>query len=153
MKQILIIMALFAGVNAFAQSKPTETAMTAVSSSYFLLDTNTNTQTNYYYSPVNYTAGNVGNFTAQLIATKVSGTVVDTVWLESTVDGSNWNTLDCPCSFAGTTSTTSRTVIADATGAQSVQYHCTGIKAKQIRLKSKTAGTMVVGNKVLYLRD
>lgn len=153
MKQILIIMALFASVNVFAQSKPTETAMTDVSSTYFLLDTNTNTQTNYYYSPVNYTAGNVGNFTAQLIATKVSGTVVDTIWIESTVDGSNWNTLDCPCSFAGTTSTTSRTVIADATGAQSVQYRCTGIKAKQIRLKSKTVGTMVVGNKVLYLRD
>lgn len=146
-------MALFASVSVFAQSKPTETAMTAVSASYYLLDTNTNTQTNYYYSPVNYTAGNNGNFSAQLIATKVSGTVVDTVWLESTIDGSNWNTLECPCSFNGSTSTTSRTVIADAAGAQSVQYRCTGIKAKQVRLKSKTAGTMVVGNKVLYLKD
>ena len=153
MKQILIIMALFASVNVFAQSKPTETAMTAVTSTYYLLDTNTNSETNYYYSPVNYTAGTNGNFSAQLVATKVSGTVVDTVWLESTIDGSNWNTLECTCSFAGNTSTTSRTVIADAAGAQSVQYRCAGTKAKQIRLKVKTAGTMVVQNKSLFLKD
>ncbi len=151
MKKITMILAvLLMGYAASAQTKPTETAGAAFTP---LIDTNTNTQTNYYYSPDKYTAGTNGNFTYQITATKVSGTVVDTVWLESTVDGTNWNTLDCPCSFNGTTSTTSRVVFADVATAQSAQYHCTGIKAKQVRLKSKTAGTMVVQNKTGIIKD
>ena len=103
MKRIIFLGLCFAlSFGAYAQVKPTETAGTAIGSTLYLLDTNTNTQTNYYYAPDKYLAGTNGNFTFQLVATKVSGTVVDSVWLESTMDNSNWNSLECPCSFAGT---------------------------------------------------
>lgn len=151
MKQVLTLIAvLLMGYAATAQSKGSTTAGTAATSASYTLDTNTNSDTTYFYSPDKYGAM---AFTVQLVSTKVSGTVSGNGILQSTVDGVSWNNVDCPCSYGGNTVTQDSVTIANSAGAQSFQWHCNGVKAKQFRVFVPSSGTMVFGNKVLWIKD
>lgn len=156
MKKILVIatfLLIGGSYAASAQSKATETAGAAATP---YIDTNTNAQTNNYYSPDKYTAGTNGTFSVQATSTKIAASSFSSYYLvlQSTVDGTNWNNLECPCSFGGVTTTQDTVTIANSSGAQSAQWHCTGIKAKQLRVQAiSTGSSLTFQNKLLYIKD
>ncbi|MBS1988750.1 hypothetical protein JST56_07230 [Candidatus Dependentiae bacterium] len=94
-------------------------------------------------------------FSVQAVATKVSAASFGSYYfiMQSTVDGSHWNNLECPCAFGGVTTTQDSVTIANASGDQSAQWHCTGVKVKQVRVGAISTGTLVFGNQILGIKD
>lgn len=137
MKKIIALLAFsFIGFAANAQSASTPA-----------IDTATDAETINLVAPANYFKGADGTFAASIVATKISGTTGGTVYLQVSVDGTNYtNVMSKYGNYADTF------VLANTAGAQVKNWFLPDTKVANARLRVVTSGTQSTQIKGYFIK-